>query len=78
MPLLLWWALCWRFEPILATVIYHGFEDLFPSTTKLLNSLLALIVFATSLTVLNPLLVAGVLFLSLVQVIVYRKALNYQ
>lgn len=30
------------------------------------------------LTVLNPLLVAGVLFLSLVQVIVYRKALNYQ
>lgn len=57
---------------------YHGFEGLFPGTTKLLNSLLGLIVFAASLTVLNPLLVAGVLFLSLVQVIVYRKALNYQ
>ena len=57
---------------------YRGFEGLFPGTTKLLNSLLGLIVFAASLTVLNPLLVAGVLFLSLVQVIVYRKALNYQ
>ena len=55
---------------------YEGFEGVFPTTTKLLNGVLGLMVFAASLTVFNPLLVAGILGLSLVQVIVYRKALN--
>lgn len=56
----------------------NGFEGVFHGTTKLLNSLLGLIVFAANLTALSPLLVAGILVLALIQIAVYRRALNNQ